>query len=119
NMWSADAVVTVVISDLQVSTDEISDSEGMGAHSEVAAVNAALQSGDVTINGAWEPADATANNTVTIPADRTLKINGDFDAKALGLTVNFTDATSKLVVDGEFAANATQKYFGAVEAKAL
>ena len=119
NMWSADAVVTVVISDLQVSTDEISDSEGMGAHSTVAEVNAALQSGDVTINGAWDPQDHATNSTVTIPANRTLTINGDFDAKTLGLTVNFTDATSELVVKGEFAANATQKYFGAVKATDL
>ena len=83
------------------------DGAEMGRNTTLAAVNAALEEGNVVITGNWTPSDVTAtNNTLTIPANRTLKIEGDFLAhnySSVGIAVNAdSTTTSKLVVEGTF-----------------
>lgn len=84
----------------------------MGMYTNLADVNAALKDGDVVIDGNWQPQDVTNSyRTLTIPANRTLQINGDFDANK---TPQFEDmivngATgSCLIVNGEYFMNASQ-----------
>ena len=80
------------------------DGQELGARATLTAVNAALENGNVVINGTWRPTDVTAeNNTLNIPANTTLKINGSFDADSQDIIVNPTDGTSSLVVEGAFS----------------
>ena len=82
------------------------DGQEIGKYSTVEEVNAALKKGDVVITGNWAPTDADTNKTISIPANTTLKIDGNFDANTKKLIVNATNSTSKLVVTGEYDATA-------------
>ena len=93
------------------------DGQELGMYSTVAEVNAALKNGNVVINGNWQPTDASSNKTVTIPANTTLKIDGNFDANGQGLIINATNATSKLVVTGQYDATLGKVINYAVNAK--
>ena len=81
----------------------------MDRYATVADVNAALKEGNVVIQGTWEPTDAATNKTVSIPANTTLKIEGDFDAEAQGLSVGAL-SSSKLVVEGTFTTDKNVYY---------
>ena len=88
------------------------DGEPMGMYTNLADVNAALKDGDVVIDGNWQPQDVTSTyRTLTIPANRTLQINGDFDAtntsQLQDMIVNGATG-SCLVVNGEYVMNASQ-----------
>ena len=77
------------------------DGAEMGRNTTLADVNAALKDGNVVITGNWTPNDAPG--TLTIPANRTLKIEGTFDAHNQGIVINAdSTTTSKLVVEGTF-----------------
>ena len=88
------------------------DGEPMGMYTNLADVNAALKDGDVVIDGNWQPQDVTSTyRTLTIPANRTLQINGDFDvtntSQLQDMIVNGATG-SCLVVNGEYVMNASQ-----------
>ena len=93
--------------------------EEWGIYTTVAEVNAALKNGNVIINGDWQPTDYKDNTTVTIPANRTLKINGSFDAEAMGLIINAANSTSRLVVTGDYDATPLQQINYQVEANTM
>ena len=93
--------------------------EEWGIYTTVAEVNAALKDGNVIINGDWQPTDYATNKTVTIPANRTLKINGSFDAEAMGLIINAANSTSRLVVTGDYDATPLQQINYQVEANTM
>ena len=93
--------------------------EEWGIYTTVAEVNAALKDGNVIINGDWQPTDYKDNTTVTIPANRTLKINGSFDAEAMGLIINAANSTSRLVVTGDYDATPLQQINYQVEANTM
>ena len=81
----------------------------MNKYATVAEVNAALKEGNVSIQGDWQPTDFATNKTVSIPANTTLKISGNFDADTLGLSIG-TLSNSKLVVDGTFTTDKNIDY---------
>jgi len=93
--------------------------EEWGIYTTVAEVNAALKDGNVIINGDWQPTDYATNKTVTIPANRTLQINGSFDAEAMGLIINAANSTSRLVVTGDYDATPLQQINYQVEANTM
>ena len=90
--------------------------EEWGIYTTVAEVNAALKDGNVIINGDWQPTDYDTNKTVTIPANRTLKIDGNFDANTMGLIINAANSTSSLVVTSDYDATVGQQINYQVEA---
>ena len=93
--------------------------EEWGIYTTVAEVNAALKNGNVIINGDWQPTDYKDNTTVTIPANRTLKIDGDFEANTMGLIINAANSTSGLVVTGDYDATVGQQINYQVEAGSM
>ena len=93
--------------------------EEWGIYTTVAEVNAALKDGNVIINGDWQPTDYDTNKTVTIPANRTLKIDGNFDANTMGLIINAANSTSGLVVTGDYDATVGQQINYQVEAGSM